>query len=459
MRELPEQVEQSIHERKLLRRGEKILVAVSGGLDSMVLLHLLQASASRFGWRLRVAHFNHRLRGRASDADERFVKGAAGGLGLPVVVGSGEVSTFARRHGLSIEMAARDLRHRFLAQAARRHGCPVIAMAHHADDQVELFLLRLLRGAGGDGLSGMKWSSVSPADPRVRIVRPLLDANKLALAHFATQRQLSHREDATNTSPDPLRNRVRHELLPLLRRRFQPALDRTIPRTMEIVGADAEFTGAAAAAWLKRKASARSIAREHVALQRRVIQQQLQQLDITADFALIESLRRAGGEGVTVSPGVTVCCDEHGLVSRVKAAVAKFRPHQVAVHLRGDAGVVEFSGVEFRWRKVAGRGAGGLKPVAGQEWFDADAVGERIILRHWRAGDRFQPIGMMAAVKVQDWFTNRKIPLVRRRELIVATTARGEIFWIEGGRIGECCKLSPATRRRLGWCWERRETT
>jgi tRNA(Ile)-lysidine synthase len=120
---------------------------------------------------------------------------------------------------------------------------------------------------------------------------------------------------------------------------------------------------------------------------------------------------------------------------------------------------LEFSGAQISWRKVADRGASFGKPMAGQETFDADLVGVRIILRHWRAGDRFQPIGMAVAVKLQDWFTNRKIARERRRELIVATTARGKIFWVEGERIGEQYKLTTATRRRLIWRWKRGKTT
>ena len=125
-------------------RGERILVAVSGGVDSMVLLAAMHELAGAAGWKLSVAHFNHQLRGRASAADERFVGQAAGKLGLPFYAGRGAVKSFAKKRGVSIEMAARELRHKFLAQTARRFKCPVVALAHHADDQVELFFLRLL---------------------------------------------------------------------------------------------------------------------------------------------------------------------------------------------------------------------------------------------------------------------------------------------------------------------------
>jgi tRNA(Ile)-lysidine synthase len=459
VQDLLEHVEQSIRERRLLRHGERILVAVSGGLDSMVLLRLLHGLAPRFGWRLCVAHFNHQLRGRASDADEQFVRKVARTLGLPFESGRGAVKARAKERGLSVEMAARELRHTFLAQAARRLKCRAIAVAHHADDQVELFCLRLLRGAGGEGLAGMKGHSISPADKRVRVVRPLLEVAREALERFARENGVRCREDASNASRDILRNRVRHELLPLLRRRYQPAIDRTILRAMDIVGADAEFANEAARAWLKLEPSSRRIEDQPVGVQRRIIQLQLQELNLEADFDLIETLRCSPGQPVTVAPGRRIQRDDAGRVFRVVTTSNRFRREREVVRLAGRSGLANFGGAKIKWRSLARRGDGLGRAWSGREIFDADQIGSRIILRHWRAGDRFQPIGMTVAVKLQDWFTNRKIPPERRRELMVATTAGGEIFWIEGQRIGERFKLTAGTRRRLIWRWVRAKTT
>jgi tRNA(Ile)-lysidine synthase len=153
--DLPAQLDQTIRERGLFRRGQKILVAVSGGVDSMVLLHALNALAKRNQWQLTIAHLNHQLRGRSSDADERLVTRTAKSFGLPVVAARVDVKKLARTGKLSIEMAARKARHEFLAQTAARLKISHIALAHHADDQVELFFLRLFRGAGSEGLAGM----------------------------------------------------------------------------------------------------------------------------------------------------------------------------------------------------------------------------------------------------------------------------------------------------------------
>ncbi|HVV73787.1 MAG TPA: tRNA lysidine(34) synthetase TilS, partial [Verrucomicrobiae bacterium] len=234
MTELGNEIERCIRTRKLLSDGQSILVAVSGGLDSMVLLRLLADLSAPHRWKLTVAHFNHGLRGRQSDADERLVVRTASRFGLPLRTDRGDVRAFARTRKVSLEMGARHLRHSFLALAARESGAGVIALAHHADDQLELFFLRLLRGTGSDGLRAMGWISHSPADPSVKLIRPLLGHTKAALHEFARLQKVKFREDATNASLDFQRNRIRHELLPLLRRKYQPALQAVIARIVDI---------------------------------------------------------------------------------------------------------------------------------------------------------------------------------------------------------------------------------
>ena len=163
MGEFLQRVQTAVEKRRLFLHGQKILVAVSGGADSMVLLHVLNGLAKKQRWKIFVAHFNHRLRGRASDADEKLVEQTATKLRLKFFRGGADVKAFAAQSKISVEMAARTLRHEFLARTAREQKISTTALAHHADDQVELFFLRLLRGAGGEGMAGMKWRSPSPA--------------------------------------------------------------------------------------------------------------------------------------------------------------------------------------------------------------------------------------------------------------------------------------------------------
>jgi len=452
---LPEHVERSICERCLFRRGERIVVAVSGGLDSTVLLHLLQQLAPRHGWKLTVAHLNHQLRGRHSDADARFVGKLAARLGLPLFAERAAVRSLAKAHRLSLEMAARRLRHEFLARAARRFRARAVAVAHHADDQVELFFLRLLRGAGGEGLQGMKWKASSPADGEIELVRPLLDVPREALEDHAQTYRLAFRKDASNDSLDILRNRIRHRLLPLLRREFQPALDRAVLRLMDIVGEEAAVVREATEIWLrsKHRSSFKSLP---TGIQRTVIRQQLIKRDVAPDFELVERLIALPNRKGSIGAGVSVWRDVGGCIHVAEGKPLQFRLDSLAIALRGRAGEGEFGDVHFTWRVARKRGNALPRRAAGREFFDADAVGPVVRLRHWQPGDRFQPIGLPKPAKLQDLLTNARIPASRRRELAVAEAADGCLFWVEGLRIGEPFKLTTATNRRLQWRWQRR---
>jgi len=474
--DLLQHVEQNIQNRGLFKRGGKILVAVSGGLDSMTLLHALKKLSAEYRWQLVVGHFNHRLRGRASDADERLVRNTAAAMKLRVAAGSADVKAFAVKSKLSLEMAARELRHEFFARVASERKIKTIALAHHAGDQVELFFLRLLRGAGGAGLAGMKWRSPSPADKTISLVRPLLDFSKSDLAEFVRENKIRFRDDATNFTSDFLRNRIRNELLPLLRKNYQPGLDKAVLRLMEIVGVESEFAGEAAGLWVRRRRGSESQMNNRkrktekgdkpetpcvvpcsfenlpIAIQRRVLQSQLAEAGIAPDFELIELLRRSADRFVSAGSNTSAARDAGGTVVLRAERIPKFNESERAVKPRRP-GHALFGGRHFRWRVEPMRRFLRPRKMAGVEVIDADKIGGGIVLRHWRAGDRFRPIGLNSAAKLQDLFVNAKIAAARRQELVLATAANGEIFWVEGLRIGERFKLTPQTSRKLIWKW------
>jgi tRNA(Ile)-lysidine synthase len=458
MSDLLDAVEQAIRQRRLLQLREPVLVAVSGGLDSMVLLHLLGLMTIRFDWRLTIAHFNHQLRGKAADADEEFVRETARKMGCRFVADRADVAAHARGGKLSVEMAARTLRHEFLARTARRLQIRSVALAHHADDQVELFFLRLLRGAGGEGLAGMKWRGPSPSDSRIRLVRPLLDQTRSTLRDFATANAIAFREDATNSNLDILRNRVRNKLLPLLTRDYQPALATTTLRVMEIFRGAADFVGEAAREWL-RGPHRQSFKRLHVAVQREIVRSQLLAAGVAPQFELVEQLRASPNVPVSVAPRLRTHRDSFGRVIVKEAAVApRFRVEELSVDLRGAGGQVTFGRFTLNWqvKRLSACRTGSQAWKKGCEYFDAEKVGYPIQLRHWRPGDRYRPIGMPTPVKVQDLFTAGRVPRAERHDRVVATTRQGEVFWVEGLRISEGFKLTEHTTRCLSWQWRRK---
>lgn len=203
-------------------RGEKVLCAVSGGLDSMCLLHMLDAWCAGRGGRLAAAHFNHQLRGEASDRDEEFVREICEQWGIPLTVGRGDVREHARREGLSTEEAARNLRYAFLRRAAEERECGRLYTAHNADDNAETVLLNLIRGTGLAGLTGMAWE-------RDGLCRPLLSVTREELAEYAARWRIPHMEDATNADPEAAARN-------LLRLRVMPLLKELNPRAAEHIG-------------------------------------------------------------------------------------------------------------------------------------------------------------------------------------------------------------------------------
>ncbi len=423
----------------------------------MVLLHVLHHLSATQGWKLTVAHFNHQLRSAASDADEELVQATAGRLGLECISERGDVRAHQLKVKLSLEMVARGLRHRFFQETAGRLKIGTVALAHHADDQAELFLIRLLRGAGGQGLSGMKWRNPSPVSERLQLVRPLLDQTKAGLRAFARHRRIRFREDASNRSLAMLRNRIRGELLPLLASKYEPAVVPVILRTMEIIDAEARFAEQAAERWFRSKRPT-SFARLDPAVQRQCVRLQLEALLVPHNFDLIERLRAVPDQPVSVSRVRRVFRDQRGWVFRQDGAAeaAGFNPNETIFELASDGGGRRFDGVQLHWEIVARAGRlPRFVPRPGQEWFDADKVGGFVCLRHWRAGDRFQPMGLEQSAKLQDLFTNLKVPQEKRRELLVAEGLRGQVIWVEGLRMAEQFKLDKATVRILKWRWRR----
>lgn len=258
----------------------KVLIAVSGGADSLALAELMINSRRRFKLELVIAHYEHGLRGQASIDDAEFVEAFARKRGIEFISGHGDVKAFATEQKISVETAARTLRYEFLSEARRDLNCDAIALAHHADDQAETILMRLLRGATSTGLSAMKFRTRS--DDYGLLIRPLLRFRKDALENFCRRRNLTPRLDATNFELDATRNKIRLELIPTLEA-FNPALVETLCRFGEVAAEETDFIAAQANKIFPVVVRDNSIVRAefvklHPALQRAVVKKFVAQI-------------------------------------------------------------------------------------------------------------------------------------------------------------------------------------
>lgn len=442
-------VRQTIERRRLLRRGDHVLLAVSGGADSAALTYALQYLGRSRRLTLTLAHLNHRLRGRRADEDARFVSELAWRLGLPCIQAQEDVRRWARRSGISIEMAAREARYDFLAREAGDLGANVIATAHTADDQVETILLKLARGAGPQGLGGIPYAVEWDG---LRVVRPMLDVTHRQAVGFLRDHRLKWREDETNDDLHFLRNRVRHEILPLLESRLNPRLRAAILRTGELMRAENEWLDAVAARLLKQcledpragKLRVDKLARLPLGARRRVLRAWLVAGGLEpehVDFGVVDSVERLvqgerGTRAVAVG-GARKVVRRYRSLSLERAASGRPGVFRAPLMIPGETILPEQQlRVVTRWDKGVIRQAGvRVGDLPAEASFDARAIGRSAVcVRSWKPGDRIRPLGLSGSKKLQDVFVDHKVPR-DRRHLVPVLECRGEVLWVPGYRV------------------------
>ena len=442
----------SVRRQALIPPGGRVLAAVSGGGDSVALLHLLAELAERNMVALAgVAHFNHRLRPPASDEDERFCRDLATRFGLPFVVESADVAKMARSERISVEHAGHRVRHAFFGRAAGRFGACRVALGHTLDDQAETYLLRLLRGAGAAGFSAIR--------PRVGpVVRPLLRVSRAELRAYLASKQASFREDASNLDRRVPRNRIRHDLIPSLRA-YSPRVVEVLAREAEIARADEEWLARAAnelgASLVQStkggvEVDAAGLAALHPALGRRVARDALVRVSGCAvGFDHIERLRRLA-EDAPPRVDFPRCRAERledviRLTARAgRGAVARVEPFAYRLEVPGEVSVPE-AGVTISAEPA---GPELFQPLtisrprtAGQhatERVVAVAAAGPFAVRNWQPGDRFRPLGLQGhRKKLQDLFVDRKVSRAERARIPLVLDTQDRIVWVVGQGVSE----------------------
>jgi tRNA(Ile)-lysidine synthase len=448
---LQDSVRRTIRQHALARPGTRVLVALSGGADSVAVLHLLR-DLEHEGDLVVVgaAHLNHGLRGADADADEAFCRALAERLNLAFVSARVDVATLAREQKRSIEDAGRSARYAFLERAAAEVGADVIATAHTRDDQAETFLLRLLRGAGTRGLA-----SIQPR--RGRVIRPVLDVARTELRNFLAMRGEAYREDATNADVSVPRNRIRHELIPYIQSRFSPAAPELLARQAALARDDEDFLQQLAIESLDRivlrengpgesiELDAAALAAAPRALGSRVAHSVLSRLAVAraigaAHVERLLALAANGKEGACISfPGQYA--QRHGGVIRLVAG--RGAPTQGQNSFAFELSIPG----EVRWqpdgwsiraehlasgpndRQWAAKG-----PEVG---VSAASVTLPLGIRSRRPGDRFHPLGAPGVRKLQDFLVDRKVPRAERDALPLVVDGRDRIVWVVGHSVGE----------------------
>jgi tRNA(Ile)-lysidine synthase len=476
-----------------LTGGKRLVVAVSGGPDSLSMLHSLVNLSCELGLLLHGAHLDHGLRGASSEADAHFVSEAFGRLGIEYTAKRADVASFRSLHRLSLEEAARQVRYRFLARVAAEQRADAVAVGHTADDQAETVLMHILRGTGITGLRGMEPLAHHVfGGKRVVLARPLLRLSRQSAAEYCAALGLSPRLDESNLSLEPVRNRVRLELLPALKR-YNPSVREALLRLSRSAAADLAYLDSQAnAVWnqavrvgsghvaLKRKVFHQLAPALQTHLLRRGVSQLKGDLDGFEHIHFVDMARLMAGPagrmlhlpgGIRFSVGyedaslsfgqeqpnrLPVLEGEHALMVpgetplpgwRVTAFVRELGPSSPADLFRGEGGkrsetsVSQGGAAEFV--RSHGYSPDGLRAV-----LSYGALGDRLHVRARAPGDRFQPLGMARHKKLQDFMVDEKIPRPCRDRIPLLLSSRG-IAWVVGWRIAHWARARDSDRRLL----------
>ncbi len=428
-----------IEKHELCHRKDNILVAVSGGVDSVVMLHLLH----RLGCRLTVAHCNFQLRGEESDGDERFVRNMATQYEIPVFVKRCNTRIYAEKEKISIEMAARRLRYNWFTEILEAHKFQKIAIGHNKDDDAETFFIKLLRGSGLEGLKGI-------LTKRENIIRPLLFASREEIMAYAKEHQLSFREDSSNASDDYLRNRIRHHLLPFYEKEF-PGGTKMLAESLEKLKStevvfrqlleekknqlfhrtdDGISIDKSAIHHLEPKAAWLFFLLEDFGFNRSTIDDfcQTQESSQTGQMFHAENYTLLNDRDKLVIKRNTAALEKEFTIYNMDKPVSQ--PVQLNLEILPNHPDFSFASD---------------KTVA---YFDADKLSLPLKLRHWCQGDRFVPFGMSGSKLLSDFFSDEKINRFERENCWLLLSGE-EIIWIVGYRSSHQFRVTGKTENIL----------
>ncbi len=447
----------------------RLLVAVSGGPDSVCLLHILVKLKEELGIELHTAHLNHQLRGAESEADAQYVFDLAQSLNVPVTIEKRDVAGYQIQKRSSLEEAAREVRYNFLAQTAKAIGASQVAIGHTRDDHIETILMHLIRGSGTRGLQGLaphvKWQT---ADAAITVVRPLLEVSREETASYCQEHSLMPRLDSSNLSLSPLRNRIRLRLLPLLKG-YNPRIANALLRTAHIAADDVAFLEAAGdRLWhqvAQRRGNTVILDKEPFltlppALKRQVLRLSLEKLignlkDIEARHIeeVMKALSKPAGRSLNLPGGLTFAIEyDRYLLGKDSLALSPLPPLESELTLT-IPGETTLAG----WHVVANLTNREQMAEKGDRLtahFDFDKTGDNLVVRNRKPSDRFCPLGMSQPKKLGEFMIDAKIPRLWRKRVPIVSSPQ-QIIWVVGWRIDDRVKVTEHTNQVL--CLEFRQ--
>lgn len=462
-------VQRTVAKYGLLERGDRVVVGVSGGPDSVALLSILHEFAGEFDLALHVAHLNHMFRGEEACEDARFVMELAGRFGLPVTVDAFDVPSYIKVTGLSPEEASRRVRYEFFERVLFETRSNKLALGHNADDQVETVIMRFLRGAGLAGLAGIPPLRHGGRTWNFVVIRPLLEVTRREIESYCASIGIKPRTDASNQSPIYLRNRVRLQLLPILEG-YNPALRKSLCHMALLMRDEEDYlNGAAGAAFreaLLRREDGRlalsipKLREGHKAIMRRVLRRALSVLcGDPEDF---------GFEHIEALVELAFCGRTGGKISLPHNILAKKGYNELVIEKKSDhwalppgvektlivPGVTEVPelGITFETELISplvGKPWAGRGDVGREEYFDWEAFIEPIVIRTRKKGDRFMPLGMKGMKKLKSFLIDEKVPAEKRDRIPILVSGDGRIAWVVGYRIDERFRVREGTRQVL----------
>lgn len=435
VKELSQQVLRFVRRHQLMKAGDRVGVAVSGGADSVALLRLLLELRSELGVVLSVVHFNHQLRGAESDGDEQFVRDLARRHKLECHCESGNVGASAAEKQLSLEAAARVLRYEYFKRLLRLATLNAIATAHTRDDQAETVLMRVVRGSGTRGLAGI-YPQLSVAGNRCSVVRPLLGTSRKDIEVYLISLGQEWREDSSNRNLRLTRNRVRHLILPRLERHLNPAVRDALIETAEIARAEEQYWNGETDRVLSQvligtALSLAALAPLPLALQRRIVRAAGAGLGLHLEFRHVEEILQlasgaGGGDRSVVLPSGWV-------ISRNQDQLC-FEPNRPGSNLDYEyclpiPGSVEVPETGSRFEVViVPVDAAGYNP---EHLVDAALLAGPLLVRNWRPGDRFWPAHSKTPKKIKELLQERHVTGPERRSWPVVVSG-DEVVWLRG---------------------------